>query len=173
MWTQVSLNNALRAFLEGRDVRIWEEDTVKSLSEVLSEIPDSVVFLVDKDADATQTVTATISGLPEEASVQRVSEAIGDAIRRRVNDATAAAPEAEEPEESEAGAEPEPDPPPKAVRAKKQLEEAEKNFQKRKIGDIGKLRSLRAAGWPLKKLAEEFGCSEATVYNTMKREGIE
>ena len=51
MWTQVSLNNALRAFLEGRDVRIWEEDTVKSLSEVLSEIPDSVVFLVDKDAD--------------------------------------------------------------------------------------------------------------------------
>lgn len=150
MWTQISLNNALRAFLEGRDVRIWEEDTVKSLSEVLSEIPDSVVFLVDKDADATQTVTATISGLPEEASVQRVSEAIGDAIRRRVNDATAAAPEAEE-----------------------QLEEAEKNFQKRKIGDIGKLRSLRAAGWPLKKLAEEFGCSEATVYNTMKREGIE
>ena len=69
--------------------------------------------------------------------------------------------------------EPEPDPPPKASRAKKQLEEAEKNFQKRKIGDIGKLRSLRAAGWPLKKLAEEFGCSEATVYNTMKREGIE
>ena len=25
----------------------------------------------------------------------------------------------------------------------------------------------------LNKLAEEFGCSEATVYNTMKREGIE
>ena len=169
MWTQVNLNNALRAFLEGRDVRIWEEDTVKSLSEVLSEIPDSVVFLVDKDADAAQPAAITIAGLPEGASVQRVSEAIGDAIRRRVNDAMTEAHEAEEPEK----AEPEPDQPPKASRAKKQLEEAEKNFQKRKIGDIGKLRSLRAAGWPLKKLAEEFGCSEATVYNTMKREGIE
>lgn len=135
MWIQVSLNNALRAFLEGRDVRIWEEDTVKSLSEVLSEIPDSVVFLVE----------FVVDGPPDEEQ------------------------SAEEPEE----AEPEPDSPPKASRAKKQLEEAEKNFQKRKIGDIGKLRSLRAAGWPLKKLAEEFGCSEATVYNTMKREGIE
>ena len=151
MWTQVSLNNALMAFLEGRDVRIWEEDTVKSLSEVLSEIPDSVVFLVDKDADAAQPA----------------------AIRLRVNDAMTEAPEAEEPEKAEPESEPESDPPPKASRAKKQLEEAEKNFQKRKIGDIGKLRSLRAAGWPLKKLAEEFGCSEATVYNTMKREGIE
>lgn len=172
MWTQVSLNNALRAFLEGRDVRIWEEDTVKSLSEVLSEIPDSVVFLVDKNADVIPPVTAVIPGLPEGASVQRVSEAISSALKQHVNDALIAR-STTEPEEAEAEPEPEPDPPPKASRAKKQLEEAEKNFQKRKIGDIGKLRSLRSAGWPLKKLAEEFGCSEATVYNTMKREGIE
>ena len=166
MWTQVSLNNALMAFLEGRDVRIWEEDTVKSLSEVLSEIPDSVVFLVDKDADAIlPPETAAILGLPKGSTLQDVDQMISSAIGR-VNDALTATPEPEE-------AEPEPDPPPKASRAKKQLEEAEKNFQKRKIGDIGKLRSLRAAGWPLKKLAEEFGCSEATVYNTMKREGIE
>lgn len=152
MWTQVSLNNALKAFLEGRDVRIWEEDTVKSLSEVLSEIPDSVVFLVDKDTKQPsqdipmdKLVEFVVDGPPDEES------------------------SAEEPEEPE----PEPDPPPKASRAKKQLEEAEKNFQKRKITDIGKLRACREAGWPLKKLAEEFGCSEATVYNTMKREGIE
>jgi hypothetical protein len=156
MWTQVSLNNALRAFLEGRDVRIWEEDTVKSLSEVLSEIPDSVVFLVDKDADA-----APSQDIPMDKLVEFVVDGPPDEEQS-----------AEEPEEPEK-AEPEPDPPLKASRAKKQLEEAEKNFQKRKIGDVGKLRSLRAAGWPLKKLAEEFGCSEATVYNTMKREGIE
>lgn len=153
MWTQISLNNALRAFLEGRDVRIWEEDTVKSLSEVLNEIPDSVVFLVDKDAD-----TAPSQDIPMDKLVEFVVDGPPDEEQS-----------AEEPEEAKA----EPDPPPKASRAKKQLEEAEKNFQKRKIGDIGKLRSLRAAGWPLKKLAEEFGCSEATVYNTMKREGIE
>lgn len=155
MWTQVSLNNALMAFLEGRDVRIWEEDTVKSLSEVLSEIPDSVVFLVDKDADAAP---------PQDVPIDKLVEYVVDGPPDEKSSA-------EEPEKAEP--EPEPDPPPKASRAKKQLEEAEKNFQKRKIGDIGKLRSLRSAGWPLKKLAEEFGCSEATVYNTMKREGIE
>lgn len=155
MWKQISLSDALRAFLEGRDVRIWEEDTVKSLSEVLSEIPDSVVFLVDKDADAAP---------PQDVPMDKLVEFVVDGPPDE-NSGT------EEPEKAEP--EPEPDPPPKASRAKKQLEEAEKNFQKRKIGDIGKLRSLRAAGWPLKKLAEEFGCSEATVYNTMKREGIE
>ena len=160
MWTQVSLNNALRAFLEGRDVRIWEEDTVKSLSEVLNEIPDSVVFLVDKDKD-TDTIPPQ-DNIPMDKLVEFVVDGPPDEEQS-----------AEEPEKAEAEPEPEPDPPPKASRAKKQLEEAEKNFQKRKIGDIGKLRSLRAAGWPLKKLAEEFGCSEATVYNTMKREGIE
>ena len=157
MWTQGSLNNALRAFMEGRDVRIWEEDTVKSFSEVLSEIPDSVVFLVDKDADA-----APAQDIPMDKLVEFVVDGPPDEESS-----------AEEPEKVEPEPEPEPVPPPKAVRAKKQLEEAEKNFQKWKIGDIGKLRSLRAAGWPLKKLAEEFGCSEATVYNTMKREGIE
>ena len=155
MWTQVSLNNALRAFLEGRDVRIWEEDTVKSLSEVLNEIPDSVVFLVDKDKD-------TDAIPPQDIPMDKLVEFVVDGPLDEESSA-------EEPEK----AEPEPDQPPKASRAKKQLEEAEKNFQKRKIGDVGKLRSLRAAGWPLKKLAEEFGCSEATVYNTMKREGIE
>lgn len=157
MWTQVSLNDALRGFLEGRDVRMMDlsENAVKSLSEVLSEVPDSIVFLVDKDADAAP---------PQDVPIDKLVEYVVDGPPDEKSSA-------EEPEKAEP--EPEPDPPPKASRAKKQLEEAEKNFQKRKIGDIGKLRSLRAAGWPLKKLAEEFGCSEATVYNTMKREGIE
>lgn len=43
----------------------------------------------------------------------------------------------------------------------------------RKISDLGKLRSLRAAGWDVEKIATEFGCSGQTVRNTMKREGIE
>ena len=154
MWTQVSLNNALRAFLEGRDVRIWEEDTVKLLSEVLSEIPDSVVFLVDKDAEA---VTVTVIDDPPDTIEAEL-------VYRK---------EPEEPEPKEEPEKPEPDPPPKAARAKKQLEEAEKNFQKRKISDIGKLRSLRAAGWDVEMIAVEFSCSGQTVRNTMKREGIE
>lgn len=63
--------------------------------------------------------------------------------------------------------------PPKVTRAKKQLDEAEKTYQSRKISDIGKLRALRAAGWDVDKIATEFGCSGQTVRNTMKREGIE
>ena len=68
--------------------------------------------------------------------------------------------------------EPEPESP-KVTRAKKQLDEAEKAYQSRKISDVGKLRSLRAAGWDVEKIAVEFGCSGQTVRNTMKREGIE
>ena len=62
--------------------------------------------------------------------------------------------------------------PPRVTREKKQLDEAENAYQSRKISDIGKLRSLRAAGWDVEKIATEFGCSGQTVRNTMKREGI-
>ena len=48
-----------------------------------------------------------------------------------------------------------------------------RKMTERKISDIGKLRSLRAAGWDVEKIATEFGCSGQTVRNTMKREGIE
>ena len=145
MWKQISLSDALRAFLSGQAVKVvdFTEDTVLSLQDVLQRFEAGAVMFVE---DAQQKYNP-----PDNATEAELVDWI-------VNGSAS---------------EPEPDPPPKAVRAKKQLEEAEKNFQKRKIGDIGKLRSLRAAGWPLKKLAEEFGCSEATVYNTMKREGIE
>ena len=119
MWTQVSLNNALRAFLEGRDVRIWEEDTVKSLSEVLSEIPDSVVFLVDKDADAAP---------PQDVPIDKLVEYVVDGPPDEKSSA-------EEPEKAEP--ESEPDPPPKAVRAKKQLEEAEKTARAAELQKTG------------------------------------
>ena len=149
MWKQISLSDALRAFLSGQTVKVvdFTEDTVLSLQDVLQRFEAGAVMFVE---DAQQKHNP-----PDNATEAELVDWI-------VNGS------ASEPEP-----EPEPDPPPKASRAKKQLEEAEKNFQKRKISDIGKLRSLRAAGWPLKKLAEEFGCSEATVYNTMKREGIE
>ena len=48
-----------------------------------------------------------------------------------------------------------------------------RKMTERKISDLGKLRSLRAAGWDVEKIATEFGCSGQTVRNTMKREGIE
>lgn len=70
-------------------------------------------------------------------------------------------------------AKPAEEPEPPKTSKKKQLDEAEKAYQSRKISDLGKLRSLRAAGWDVEKIAAEFGCSGQTVRNTMKREGIE
>lgn len=158
MWKQINLSDALRAFLSGQAVKVvdFTEDTVLSLQDVFQRFEAGAVMFVE---DAPQKHNP-----PDNATEAELVDWIVNGSALEPATATE-----EEPEKAES----EPDPPPKASRAKKQLEEAEKNFQKRKIGDIGKLRSLRAAGWPLKKLAEEFGCSEATVYNTMKREGIE
>lgn len=144
MWKQISLSDALRAFLSGQAVKVvdFTEDTVLSLQDVLQRFEEGAVMFAE---DAPQKYNP-----PDNATEAELVDCI-------VNGSAS---------------EPEPEPP-KVTRAKKQLDEAEKAYQSRKISDIGKLRSLRAAGWPLKKLAEEFGCSEATVYNTMKREGIE
>ena len=156
MWKQINLSDALRGFLEGRTVKIVDVEvgSIENLQEALQSFFEGAVFLVDKDADAAP---------PQDVPMDKLVEYIVDGPPDEKSSA-------EEPEKAEP--EPEPDPPPKAVRAKKQLEEAEKNFQKRKIGDIGKLRSLRAAGWDVEKIATEFGCSGQTVRNTMKREGI-
>ena len=43
---------------------------------------------------------------------------------------------------------------------------------KRQKFDVGKLGALRKAGWTVAKIADEMGCSEATVYTYMKKEGI-
>lgn len=160
MWKQINFSDALRAYLNGQTVKVvyFTENTVLNLQEILQRFEKSAVMFAE---DAPQKYNLS----------DNVTEA--ELVDWIVNGSALEPATATEEEPEKAKPEPEPDPPPKAVRAKKQLEEAEKNFQKRKIGDIGKLRSLRSAGWPLKKLAEEFGCSEATVYNTMKREGIE
>ena len=54
-------------------------------------------------------------------------------------------------------------------RGKKTVDDVEREYANRKITDLKGLRALRDAGWSAKKLAEEFRCSEATVYNTLKR----
>ena len=141
MWTQVSLNDALRAFLSGQTVKVvdFTEDTVLSLQDVLQRFEAGAVMFAE---DAPQKYNP-----PDNATEAELVDWI-------VNGS------ASEPE------------PPKVTREKKQLDEAEKAYQSRKISDIGKLRSLRAAGWDVEKIATEFGCSGQTVRNTMKREGI-
>lgn len=54
-------------------------------------------------------------------------------------------------------------------RGKKTVDDVEREYANRKITDLEGLRALRAAGWSAKKLAEEFRCSEATAYNTLKK----
>ena len=52
----------------------------------------------------------------------------------------------------------------------------EKENKKSKSGgvkknvDVGKIKALRDAGWSARKIAGEVGCSEATVYNCLKKE---
>lgn len=53
----------------------------------------------------------------------------------------------------------------KAVTAAMQVNKPEP-----KIKDIGKVKALKAAGWTLAKIAEEFGVTPQTVANTLKRE---
>jgi hypothetical protein len=43
------------------------------------------------------------------------------------------------------------------------------NFKKL---DIGKMKSLRRAGWSLKNIADEMGCAPQTVANKLKKEGM-
>lgn len=146
MWTQISLNDALRAFLNGQTVKVvyFTENTVLNLQDILQRFGASaVMFTEDAPQDAPQKYNP-----PDNATEAELVDWI-------VNGS------ASEPE------------PPKVTREKKQLDEAEKAYQSRKISDIGKLRSLRAAGWDVEKIAIEFGCSGQTVRNAMKREGIE
>lgn len=152
MWKQISLSDALRAFLSGQTVKVvdFTEDTVLSLQDVLQRFEAGAVMFVE---DAPQKYNP-----PDNATEAELVDWIVNGSAPEPDDLvpTAAAPE-----------------PPRVTKAKKQLEEAEKAYQSRKISDLGKLRSLRAAGWDVEKIATEFGCSGQTVRNTMKREGIE
>ena len=144
MWKQINLSDALRAFLSGQAVK------------VVDFTEDTVLSL----QDVFQRFEAGAVMFVEDA--QQKHNPPDNATEAELVDWIV----------NGSASEPEPEPP-KVTRAKKQLDEAEKAYQSRKISDVGKLRSLRAAGWDVEKIAVEFGCSGQTVRNTMKREGIE
>ena len=144
MWKQINLSDALRAFLSGQAVK------------VVDFTEDTVLSLQDVLQRFEAGAVMFVEDAPQKYNPpDNATEA--ELVDWIVNGSAS---------------EPEPEPP-KVPQAKKQLDEAEKAYQSRKISDLGKLRSLRAAGWDVEKIATEFGCSGQTVRNTMKREGIE
>ena len=53
-----------------------------------------------------------------------------------------------------------------------QWKEEDKPTQKKGKYDVGKICALRRASWSVAKIADEIGCSEQTVRNILKREGM-
>ena len=51
-------------------------------------------------------------------------------------------------------------------------EEEKPNTPKKGKYDVGKICALRRASWSVAKIADEMGCSEQTVRNILKREGM-
>lgn len=47
-----------------------------------------------------------------------------------------------------------------------------KTAPKKKKFDTGKMIALLNGGWSVAKIADEMGCSTATIYNHMKEEGL-
>lgn len=175
MWGQVGIKKALKAYLNGRPVKVVDlsAETVLTLQEVLQNFEEGCFFFTEQVAveniEFSEAVEEMTADLPPIANVVRGTVAIeenGDiritrarpvnTVHGLVEDCTAPDPEQTPPK-------------PKKAHTKKTVEEIEREYQTRKIDDLGKLRSLRAAGWPVKKIAEEFHYSEATVYNTLKK----
>ena len=82
-----------------------------------------------------------------------------EAVEKMTEDLPPTAPDPEESAEKERA----------KRRNNKTVEEVEREYQTRKIDDLGKLRSLRDAGWSAAKIADEFRCSKVTVYNALKK----
>lgn len=51
-------------------------------------------------------------------------------------------------------------------------EEVEEQYRTRAIEDISMVNALRKAGWSIRKLAEEFRCTEDRMAEVMREEGI-
>lgn len=49
---------------------------------------------------------------------------------------------------------------------------AKKTAPKKEKFDTGKMIALLNGGWSVAKIADEMGCSTATIYNHMKEEGL-
>lgn len=164
MWGQVSMNKALKAFLSGRTVKVvdFNAETVLSLAEVLERFSEGAVFFTEQVAvenlEFSEAVEEMTADLPP---IQKIDNEIGDALGR-VHESLGFIPGAPDPEQA-------PPQKPKKAHTKKTVEEIEREYQTRKIDDLGKLRSLRDAGWSAAKIADEFRCSKVTVYNTLKK----
>ncbi len=44
--------------------------------------------------------------------------------------------------------------------------------KKRKPFDSGRMKALLDGGWAIKDIADDMGCSQATIYDHMKKEGL-
>ena len=162
MWNRISLSQALQAFLAGKTVKVvdFTAETVLPLSEVLERFEKGVGFFAEVPEPLTDVVRENITAEEIEDALNRVCESL---------DFIPGAPDPEQ-NDTEEGQKVE-------YKAKnrnnKTVEDVEREYQSCKITDIGKLKACRAAGWTLKKLADEFQCSTQTVRNTLTREGIE
>ena len=63
------------------------------------------------------------------------------------------------------------DEPQKLLRSKEVIGKTNRGGAKSTF-DTGKLMALRSAGWSIKAIAEEMRCTEQTIRNHMKKEGI-
>lgn len=161
MWGQVGIKKALKAYLSGKPVKVVDlsAETVLTLQEVLQNFEAGCFFFTEQVAvenlEFSEAVEEMTADLPPIANVVRGTVTIeenGDIHVTRPKPA-----------------EPDPDQSAPKKRGKKTVDDVEREYANRKITDLEGLRALRAAGWSAKKLAEEFRCSEATVYNTLKK----
>lgn len=149
MWGQVSLEKALRAFLTGKTVKVvdFNAETVLSLSEVFERFSEGVVFFAE--TVATENI--------------EFKEAVEEMVEENKQDEVTEAPKKKRGRKPTHG---------KAVNRNKPVSQVEAEWAARKITDVPKLKALRAAGWTVKALADEFHCTETTVAETMEKEGI-
>jgi hypothetical protein len=168
MWNRISLTQALQAFLAGKTVKVvdFTAETVLPLSEVLERFEKGVGFFAEASEPLVDVTRGTVT-IEENGDIHITRARPVDTVHGLVEDCAAPDPEQNDTEEGQKV----------EYKAKnrnnKTVEDVEREYQSRKITDIGKLKACRAAGWTLKKLADEFQCSTQTVRNTLTREGIE
>lgn len=161
MWKQISLTEAPQGYLAGQNVKLVDlvEETVVSLQDAFKNMQESAVFFAE---DAPQKKYNPPDNATEAELVDWIVNGSApepkDEYDRKDPTASAAVFGTGDGMSRQKGSEP---------------ATAPEKCPARKISDIGKLRSLRAAGWDVDKIAIEFGCSGQTVRNAMKREGIE
>lgn len=146
MWGQVSLEKALRAFLSGRTVKAVDlpGEVIRDLSEVMEALSDGVVFFAE---------TVAVENI-------EFKEAVEDMVEEKVTEAEAPKKRGRKVTNG------------KSVGRNKLVSQIEAEWAARQVTDIPKLKALRAAGWTVKALADEFRCTETTVTETMEKEGI-